>query len=767
MQKTTPPPTDTSIDIRELPELRSTFHIPERSAIARLFVEDPGVKGCGWFHSYREDEYHVFANVIRVLCNIIFAPLLVLSLGKAVKNIAYNLAKSSWQDEVVNIPDAVLRNPPGEDVPLMESNSTNLSPPVATLKPVGNDLDGRGNDVYEKTNYEPRWMLQVVIREGQYESHDQVEWTEEHRGTGYTALSYDMEAAYTLFKEAEPTQSLRDPPGGKPKFSLGDRRRIAKEFLKEYCSAIRRNQKVDLDREEFLWLDEFCLSRERKPVAGEEKGDEDERKEVAEERSEELGRLADIFRGADTVVAFCDDVDCDHAKLACRWANRLFTLGEILHANKIQRMTRRLVPGTRPQSYLYPETGRSFRERMMYDAAMVGKWHLHSILRQSNNSGSDTWQMAIHSLIVEAIRRDRESGYNHHDYIGKGLNGLLPRRAKLQHLKGKDGWADLAWLLELNQGFYNQAALAAVCCLPDKPEAGNGWLGPPIEPKAGNERLEPLASAFTVSGMNKGKPIAPLNIVGAQTIGLHPALKRDSMALYRNPHLKRTKIVSVLLLILSWICGFAMLIGSVTNPSLILGGFLMIWLSSIVFNGVRLIIGTMYLERSGWVFLSDRKRNDGSKGDLPWGMEPEKIIKQLDHSWDRFVEWGERQLAPNWDVPAHQYMQGHLVDMRTGIKVRVVVSETPNSMVVLGIHGSGVTYMLLNRSENAHDVAKKVGLVNLPPFTLAVTDKTGSVRVGRGEFTKPVKASTWEKIAAGVDIGDAVEVAMTAAEDLV
>ncbi|EEB99490.1 hypothetical protein MPER_00825, partial [Moniliophthora perniciosa FA553] len=148
--------------------------------------------------------------------------------------------------------------------------------------------------------------------------------------------------------------------------------------------------------------------------------------------------------------------------------------------------------------------------------------------------------MAIHALIVEAIRRDRESGYENHEYLAKGLNGLLPRRAQLHHLKGKDGWADLAWLLELNQGFYNMASLAAVCCLPDKAGLGNGWLGPPIEPRAGNERLEPLVTAFTVSGMDKkGCVIAPLNIVGAQTIGLHPCLKRDAKALYRNPHAGR------------------------------------------------------------------------------------------------------------------------------------------------------------------------------------------------------------------------------------
>ncbi|EEB98486.1 hypothetical protein MPER_01994 [Moniliophthora perniciosa FA553] len=213
-------------------------------------------------------------------------------------------------------------------------------------------------------------------------------------------------------------------------------------------------------------------------------------------------------------------------------------------------MTRRLVQnklgGWMKRSFLYTESARSFRERMMHHAAIAHKWHLHAILRQSNSSGSDTWQMAIHALIVEAIRRDRESGYENHEYLAKGLNGLLPRRAQLHHLKGKDGWADLAWLLELNQGFYNTAALAAVCRLPDSRESGNGWLGPPIEPTAGNERLEPLVSAFPVGSVNKsGKRFAPLNFVGARTIGLHPGLKRDTRALWRNHTPSKQKLPDI------------------------------------------------------------------------------------------------------------------------------------------------------------------------------------------------------------------------------
>ncbi|EEB97946.1 hypothetical protein MPER_02636 [Moniliophthora perniciosa FA553] len=237
--------------------------------------------------------------------------------------------------------------------------------------------------VYEKTYFEPRWMLLVSIRDGRYVDHRQVEWTKEFRGNRYTALSYNMEAAVTLFQEAG--EKLHDPkPDGGAQFSLRDRKRISKHFLMEYCSAVGDQDKSP-DRKEFIWLDEFCLSRDRRADEAQQ-DDQAEREEVNKERSEELGRLADIFRGAQTVVVFCDVVDCDHWTLDCSWGNRLFTLGEILHANEVRRMTRKMIrdeSGKKiKKSYLYTESARSFRERMMHHAALADKWHLHSILRQ-------------------------------------------------------------------------------------------------------------------------------------------------------------------------------------------------------------------------------------------------------------------------------------------------------------------------------------------------------------------------------------------------
>lgn len=120
------------------------------------------------------------------------------------------------------------------------------------------------------------------------------------------------------------------------------------------------------------------------------------------------------------------------------------------------------------------------------------------------------------------------------NFLGKSLNGLLPRRARLIDLRGDDGWADLIWLLELNQGFYNAASLAAVCSLPETNIPGQCWLGSPIAPREGNERLEPLVTAFPVP--------TGLNILRPTALGLRPNLKRNGAGLYQNPELHGLKV---------------------------------------------------------------------------------------------------------------------------------------------------------------------------------------------------------------------------------
>ncbi|KAK7455878.1 hypothetical protein VKT23_010915 [Stygiomarasmius scandens] len=762
-----------SRSVLQLPSSRDTTLL-KRSFISRLFVEYPGVRGCGWFARHTEQRFHVFGNTIRVLSYIILAPfILAFPILFAVAMVYFGLSGDDDDDddddddsddddddgddseeESYDIPLAVLRHPQGS------RNSAALVP----LATYGTGLDAfkiypPSYEVYETTSFEPQWMLEVKIVDGKYLDSKQVAW--EGRMGGYSAISYDVKSAHVLLEKAGGALTRRDKEA--KDYSPPDRRCIAEQLLKEYCSAAREKSP---NRTEYIWLDEFCISEGKDGDYGDYKGSE-----VSGQRKVELGRIPDIFRAAKTIVVFCSKPQCQHVTLDCAWSKRLFTLGEILHAQSIELMTR--VEDEKPDCSLFPESAQEFRGRMLHQAALARKWHLHSLLWNSINSGGETWQMAIHSLMVEAIRRDIETGYTHHNLLGQGLNGLLPRRACLHHLKGEDGWADLAWLLELNQGFYNAAALAAVCGLNDSPYSGNGWLGPPIQPSAGSERLEPLVHAFPVELKNKnGEYTAHLNIIGAETIELESYVKRDSKALYRIPAFKWKKIFSMALLAVCWITGIILIVvgfpespsdssdpnspdntstsvdtetsfesststssspsDSSPDPSVtkILIGILLIYLSSIAFNIFHMTVSSWYVSRGGWVFLSDDKMMDGSEGDSAWGSKPETILGQLDPSLKKLDEWGDRQMIPKWDATGSQFKVGHIVDLRLGIRTRVVVTKKPNSMVILAIHGTGVTCMLLNRPDGGDKVAEKVGMVNLPPYILAQTEKCGSLRIG-------------------------------------
>ncbi|KAJ7064033.1 hypothetical protein C8F01DRAFT_984219, partial [Mycena amicta] len=305
-----------------------------------------------------------------------------------------------------------------------------------------------------------------------------------------------MTSAAVLAREAGFTWE-KPPPETNREYYLPDRRAIAGYFLELYCSTNRVGDAKDAnpDRTEYIWLDEFCLSDDTVAYPSEAA--------LVAERNTELGKLPDIFRGARETVVLCHEIGCEHTTLECIWGQRLFTIAEILHAQTVVRLTRQVGQNICP---LHPiRSGREFREAMQHHAALANKWHLYSIFQHSNNAGSVPWQSAIHALVVEAIRRDEASDYHDHRMLGCALNGLLPRRARVQDLCA-GGWADLAWLLELNQGFYNAASLAAVCSIADESVGKDGkvvvpkveWLGRPIEPTAGNERLEPVVTAFPV-----------------------------------------------------------------------------------------------------------------------------------------------------------------------------------------------------------------------------------------------------------------------------
>jgi len=238
------------------------------------------------------------------------------------------LTKILWGIEWARTPDALLIESPGT----LASKEGKFHRP----------LTGK----YAVTGSKPTWVLEVKFRGTTIVSLKQVQYGEEkgrsknasdlleattsHLNGTYTAISYSMESAKTLFDEAgSQLDHSENTSEGKRLYSLKDRKKISQALLNEYAQARRSNDSKQEDVE-LIWLDEFCLSDQY--VTNEE--------ECERQRSKELGKLADIFRQANQVVVFCHAVDCDHTGTDCPWGRRLFTMGEILHARIVHVMTR-------------------------------------------------------------------------------------------------------------------------------------------------------------------------------------------------------------------------------------------------------------------------------------------------------------------------------------------------------------------------------------------------------------------------------------------
>ncbi|KAJ7131166.1 hypothetical protein C8R44DRAFT_665016 [Mycena epipterygia] len=662
--------------------------------IGRLFREDAGVEGCGLFHKRREKPFHLLGNILRLVFAIIFSPIYLLTPRTVVEAID-NYVQAGWLLEFANTHDSVLSN-----------------------------ARGGGKGRYDVTGEKPSWLLKVTIKNGTLHHARQIRFSEEFdpaQAVKYTALSYPMQSAAVLFTEAGLRPST-PPPGDDRQYTLADRKNISAELLRLYCSANRSEGEGNPDRTEYIWLDEFCLSDDS--VDGDDNV-------VNAQRSKELGRLADIFRGAVQVAVFCDKENCDHTDLKCIWGQRLFTIPEIIHAQAVLRLVRKR-KGDNMVTWIFPISAPDFRQAMQRHAAQGNRWHLYAIFQHTVNAGAVPWQVAIHALVVEAIRRDdiEPDKFYTHKYLGKALNGLLPRRARLDDL-GSSGWNDLAWLLELNQGFYNAASLAAVCSIAEDPTMS--WLGKPIDPAAGNERLEPVVTAFPVclipDKKKKGsQPTAvrpnsdsspPLTIIGGETLGFRPrALKRDAAGLYNNEEMKGLKVLSF------WVAAALVIISVILLSSQNFAGFVLFYVTAILYCIVELLTGTMYLDREGWVFLEDSQ----------WGDRFEDKLGDQDSNLRTLTHWGDRQLIPQWEAPnpkRRPCFSGKLVDLRSKVYVETVVVSKPNAMVPLAIHGSGVTCMLLDRSGDAKNdptfSARKVGMCNVPPYIFAQTTKSGTI----------------------------------------
>ncbi|KAF7336165.1 HET domain-containing protein [Mycena venus] len=526
---------------------------------------------------------------------------------------------------------------------------------------------------YGVTGFKPSWVLKVVIKDGALFNYNQVPFSDAIEAQGYTAISYPMASAVELSKDA--------------KFERGN-------------AACGRTRVQPGRQAEHL------------------------------ERSKELGRLADIFRYAAKVVVFCAQLKCDHTSLNCPWGNRIWTIPEILHAQNVLRMTRKETDSGIVTT-IFPMPGHVFREAVQTKAAFGNQWHLYAIYQNSLNSGSIPWQIAIHSLVVEAIRRDEAGNFHDHKYLGKALNGLLPRRAHLDDL-GRGGWNDLAWLLELNQGFYNAASLAAICAIPE--DSSVSWLGRPIQPMPGNERLQAIVTALPVSPpafpvetametkiMKASSGCPPLMIIGGEMIGLRSHLRRDWAGLYNNPILRPIRIVAGGTLVVSAV--LCLILVGTLNIFPALGIFLSVPVGHVI---LELLVSTMFLERKGWIFLSDSEWSDVETMQDKLGY--------LDSNLRKLKPWGKVQLVPKWQDPIKRpCISGKFVDLEHGIYVEATVVERPNVLVPLAIHGNGVTCVLLRRGNRSHEKvfgAQKVGIANFPPHVLAQTTKMGTMSIG-------------------------------------
>jgi hypothetical protein len=293
-------------------------------------------------------------------------------------------------------------------------------------------------------------------------------------------------------------------------------------------------------------------------------------------------------------------------------------------------------------------------------------------------------------------------------------------------------------LLELNQGYYNAALLAAVCKLTDDDVEEYRWWGKPIAPREGAERLEALVHA--IPGTFRKTPDRPpepiLSIVGPMSLPLSRWLRRDAGGLYRNRELRNLK---------RWAIGiYTLLLGifiAVAVASSVPAGLVLLYFTTMAFTIFQLLAGTIFVEKDVWVVIEDQ---------TTMGWDAQRWLQSQDPTFDKAVEWGNRQLIPRWDnphtgpSPSGTSLRPYavtLIDLRTGVFTKAVVTKRPNSMVALAVHGSGITCILLDRDEKIKakvTTAVKVGMANLPPFVLAQAQKSGTVYIG-SHAEKPVR----------------------------
>lgn len=75
--------------------------------------------------------------------------------------------------------------------------------------------------------------------------------------------------------------------------------------------------------------------------------------------------------------------------------------------------------------------------------------------------------------------------------------------------------------------------------------------------------------------------------------------------------------------------------------------------------------------------------------------------------------------------------------------VKVIVTDKPNALISLAVHGSGVTSMLVVRKADLGTaVVRKVGMCNLPAYVLAQTNHSGTLCVRMPTAVRPDRSRT-------------------------
>ncbi|KAF8995544.1 hypothetical protein BDQ17DRAFT_1218928, partial [Cyathus striatus] len=127
------------------------------------------------------------------------------------------------------------------------------------------------------------------------------------------------------------------------------------------------------------------------------------------------------------------------------------------------------------------------------------------------------------------------------------------------------------------------------------------------------------------------------------------------------------------------------------------------------YSMMRLLAGTIYLVKDGWIYLEDSR----------WGEKPYESLCIQDPELQSLVHWGDpdKRPVPKWHASSDS-CSGTLIDLKNKVYTKVNVTSVPNAMVPLAIHGSGVTCMLIDGPDDPTGLSERVGMANVPPYAL-------------------------------------------------